>query len=40
MRYKTYGFKRLSKRSALYQSSLTGDADIARNPQRFYTDDC
>ena len=38
-RYKTLGFKWLFKVSAPHQSSLSGDSDVARNPQRFHTAD-
>ena len=38
-RYKTLGFKRLCKHSAPHQSSVSGDSDVARNPQRFHTAD-
>ena len=36
-RYKTLGFKWLCKVSAPHQSLLSGDSDVARNPQRFHT---
>ena len=36
-RYKTLGFKWLCKVSAPHQGSLSGDSDVARNPQRFHT---
>jgi hypothetical protein len=39
MRYKTLGFSRLCKLPAPHQSSLSGDSDVARNPQRFHTAD-
>ena len=38
-RYKTLGIKWLCKRSAPHQSLLSGDSDVARNPQRFHTAD-
>ena len=36
-RYKTLGFKWLCKVSTPHQSLLSGDSDVARNPQRFHT---
>ena len=36
-RYKTLGFRWLCKVSAPHQSLLSGDSDVARNPQRFHT---
>lgn len=36
-RYKTLGYKLLCKVSAPHQSLLSGDSDVARNPQRFHT---
>lgn len=36
-RYKTLGFKWLCKVSASHQSLVSGDSDVARNPQRFHT---
>ena len=36
-RYKTLGFWWLCKHSAPHQSSVSGDSDVARNPQRFHT---
>jgi len=36
-RYKTLGFKWLCKVSTPHQRSLSGDSDLARNPQRFHT---
>ena len=36
-RYKTLGFKWLCEVSAPHQSLLSGDSDVARNPQRFHT---
>jgi len=38
-RYKTLGFRWLCKHSAPHQSSVSGDSDVARNPQRFHTAD-
>jgi len=38
-RYKTLGFKWLCKYSGPHQSSLSGDSDVARNPQRFHAAD-
>jgi len=38
-RYKTLGVKWLCKVSAPHQSSVSGDSDVARNPQRFHTAD-
>jgi len=39
MRYKTLVIKWLYKHSAPHQSSVSGDSDVARNPQRFHTAD-
>ncbi len=36
-RYKTLLFKRLREVSTPHQSSLSGDSDVACNPQRFHT---
>ena len=36
-RYKTLGYKCLCEVSTLHQSSLSGDSDVLRNPQRFHT---
>ena len=38
-RYKTLGFRWLFECSAPHQSSVSGDSDVARNPQRFHTAD-